>query len=209
MLLSEAESPVLLSHATALMPLIDNHLNKLNLTASDLNAVSVSSGPGSYTGLRIGVSTAKGICHALNIPLISVGSLHAAAWGLKELSGAAGSDLLIPLIDARRMEAFAAIYDSTLKEVRAPHPWIFDVESMDEFGDVRLFLGGSGAAKLKEMFADRDNVLFIDNELHRASFSCKIAFDKFCNSVFESTAYFEPDYGKDFVPGKPVVKGLK
>lgn len=209
LLLDESIAETEMSHASALMPLIDGLIVRHKLSPADLSAVAVSSGPGSYTGLRIGVSTAKGICYSINIPLIAVGSLHAAAFGMKEISNASNTDLLIPLIDARRMEAFAAIYDSLLNEIRAPHPWILDEASLREFADRKVFLAGSGAEKLKALYSSLPNVVFVNENVHRASFACSIAFEKFQHSAFENTAYFEPDYGKDFVPGKPVVKGLK
>jgi len=209
MLMAEAVAETEMSHASTLMPLIDELFKKQNIDLKDLCAVSVSSGPGSYTGLRIGASTAKGICYSLGIPLIAVGSLHSAASGMKEISNAKGTDLLIPMIDARRMEAFAAIYDASLKELRAPHPWILDQSSLDEFSGRKIFLAGTGADKLKALYSSFSNVVFLNENVHRASFACSIAFDKFQHSAFEDTAYFEPDYGKDFVPGKPVIKGLK
>jgi len=189
--------------------MIDAQLTKLSLKSHDLNAVSVSSGPGSYTGLRIGVSTAKGICYSLNIPLIAVGSLHVAAFGMLQISNAMNSDFLIPLIDARRMEVFGAVYDSSLSVIQSSHPWIMDTESLEEFKEHRLFLAGSGSEKLKTMYASCENVFFLDDQVHRAANACKLAYEKFLKSDFENTAYFEPDYGKEFLPGKPVVKGLK
>lgn len=208
-LLAEAIAETEMSHASTLMPLIDELFKKQNILKEDLSAVSVSSGPGSYTGLRIGVSTAKGICYSLGIPLMAVGSLHSAASAMKEISNATGTDLLIPLIDARRMEAFAAIFDASLNELREPHPWILDHSSLDEFSDRNIFLAGTGADKLKALYSSFSNVVFLNENVHRAAFATGIAYKKFQDSAFENTAYFEPDYGKDFVPGKPVIKGLK
>jgi len=208
-LMAEAVAEAEMSHASTLMPLIDGLFKKQNVLKKDLSAVSVSSGPGSYTGLRIGVSTAKGICYSLGIPLIAVGSLHSAASGMKGVSNATGTDLLIPLIDARRMEAFAAIFDASLHELRGPHPWILDHSSLDEFSDKKIFLAGTGADKLKPLYSSFNNIVFLDENVHRAAYATGIAYEKFRISAFENTAYFEPDYGKDFVPGKPVIKGLK
>ena len=208
-LLHEEIAATEISHASTLMPLIDALFKKQNIDLKYLSAVSVSSGPGSYTGLRIGASTAKGICYSLEIPLIAIGSLHSAALAMKEISKATGSDLLIPLIDARRMEAFAAIYDASLNELREPHPWILEQTSLDEFSDRNIFLAGTGADKLKVLYSSFSNVVFLNENVHSASFAAGIAYNKYLKSAFENTAYFEPDYGKDFVPGKPVVKGLK
>ncbi|HBG71563.1 MAG: tRNA (adenosine(37)-N6)-threonylcarbamoyltransferase complex dimerization subunit type 1 TsaB [Bacteroidetes bacterium GWF2_43_63] len=209
LLMEEVVAETEMAHASTLMPMIDALLKQNNVVPADLSAVSVSSGPGSYTGLRIGVSTGKGICHSLGIPLIAVGSLHSAAFGMKEISKATGTDLLIPLIDARRMEAFAAFYDASLNEVRPSTPWIMDESSLDEFADRKVFLAGTGAEKLKALYSTFSNVVFLNENMHRAAFACSLAFEKFQKLDFENTAYFEPNYGKDFIPGKPVIKGLK
>ncbi len=207
--IEEFVADVEMSHASELMPLIDDAFKKQNISKDSLIAVSVSSGPGSYTGLRIGVSTAKGICYALGIPLIAVGSLHSAAWGMKEFLNANNNELLIPMIDARRMEVFAAIYDNSLNEIKAPHPWIIDQDSLAEFADKTIIIGGTGAEKLKPLYSSFKNIVFVEGNVHKASFAAGIAYNKFVNSDFADTAYFEPDYGKDFVPGKPTIKGLK
>lgn len=197
------------SHASSLMPLIDELFTSAGIEKSSLNAVSVSSGPGSYTGLRIGVSTAKGICYALNIPLIAVGSLHIVAEGMSSAINYNEKNIIIPMVDARRMEVFAAIYDSNVKEIKSPFPWIIDADSFNDFENKNVFLGGNGAEKLKQIYVNSENIAFIDENFHDAKFAGKIAFEKFQNKEFVDLAYFEPDYGKNFVPGKPSVKGLK
>ena len=197
------------SHAAALMPLIDRLLTELNFSKTDLNGVSISSGPGSYTGLRIGTSTAKGICYALNIPLIAVASLHSAAAGMLNLAEVSGSDLLLPMIDARRMEVFGAVYDAALNEMEPSHAWIIDADSLNVFGGRKLFLAGSGADKLKPMYEGNPKVVFIGEPVHLSSNACMLAYNKYIAGQLENTALFEPDYGKEYIPGKPSVKGLK
>jgi len=197
------------SHAAALMPLIDRLLKELDFSKTDLNGVSISSGPGSYTGLRIGTSTAKGICYALDIPLIAVGSLHAAAAGMLSLAEVSGTDLLLPMIDARRMEVFGAVYDAELNEIEPSHAWIIEPDSLKVFGEHKLFLAGSGADKLKPMYEGNPQVVFLNELVHFSSYACRLAFEKYIAGQFENTALFEPDYGKEYIPGKPSVKGLK
>lgn len=197
------------SHAAALMPLIDRLLTELNFSKADLNGVSISSGPGSYTGLRIGTSTAKGICYALNIPMIAVGSLHAAAAGMMSLADVSGTDLLLPMIDARRMEVFGAVYDAAMNEMEPSHAWIIGPDSLNVFGGRKMFLAGSGSDKLKPMYEGNKQVVFLSEQVHLSSNACMLAFNKYVARQFENTALFEPDYGKEYVPGKPSVKGLK
>jgi len=197
------------SHAAALMPLIDRLFDELNFSKTNLDGVSVSSGPGSYTGLRIGTSTAKGICYALGIPLIAVGSLHAAASGMLALADVSGSDILLPMIDARRMEVFGAVYDAGLNEIEPSHAWIIDGYSLSVFSGRILFLAGSGAEKLKPLYEGNPQVVFLNEQVHLSSNACKLAYDRFVAGQYANTALFEPDYGKEYIPGKPSVKGLK
>jgi tRNA threonylcarbamoyladenosine biosynthesis protein TsaB len=207
--IAEQSSSEKLSHASELMPLINRLLDNIGIQPSDLDAVSVSSGPGSYTGLRIGVSTAKGIAYALNIPLIAVGSLQSAAAGILDLSNPSDDDLIIPMIDARRMEVFMAVYNRQLKELKASSPLIVDESSFEEWLPGRIIFGGSGAAKLKTMFGANPNVVFVDGNIHNAAYAAKLAFARFEAGEFDNTAYFEPVYGKEFVAGAPKVKGLR
>lgn len=206
---AEKAAGALLSHASELMPLIDSILIENELKPKNIDAVSVSSGPGSYTGLRIGVSTAKGMAYALNIPLIAVGSLHAAAAGIAASAGIGKNDIIVPVIDARRMEVFAAVYNGNLIELKSSWPLIVDTGSFDEWLPKRIVLGGSGAAKLKVLFAENSNILIVDSNVHSAQYAAKIAYRHFQNEEFENTAYFEPLYGKEFVAGAPRVKGLQ
>lgn len=180
------------SHGEQLTILIQNALDLQQIKAGDLSAVSVSAGPGSYTGLRIGVSTAKGLCYALNIPLISIGTLESMA----EVARIAYPNLnLCPMIDARRMEVFSLITnfeEEILKPVSAD---VLDEHSYADFEPFVCF--GDGAPKMQELWENRD--LVFDLELDpSAKGQIAIAYQKFLKQEFEDVAYFQPDYLKEF-----------
>jgi tRNA threonylcarbamoyladenosine biosynthesis protein TsaB len=181
------------SHGENLTLLIENALKSEGIVANQLSAVSIASGPGSYTGLRIGVSTAKGLCYALSIPLIAVDALVSIQQnGLEKYP----NQNIIPMIDARRMEVFAAAYDSKgtiLKPISA------DVLDENSYAEFEPFVAcGDGAEKLKDLWKDR-NVIFATEILSSAKGQVKLAYQKFEQKAFEDVAYFEPFYLKDFV----------
>ncbi|PWL30593.1 MAG: tRNA (adenosine(37)-N6)-threonylcarbamoyltransferase complex dimerization subunit type 1 TsaB [Fluviicola sp. XM-24bin1] len=181
------------SHGENLTLIIQELIQKAGLSMKDLDAVSVASGPGSYTGLRIGAATAKGLCYALNIPLIAVDALTS----LCEIARAKHPQQnLCALIDARRMEVFALIQNGdgqTIKEISAD---VLEEESYSEFAPFVYF--GDGAAKLSELWANRN--LEADFTIKSsASGQIRLAFEKFQNKSFEDVAYWEPFYLKDFV----------
>lgn len=212
-LLSRRESDDRNSHSSKLTLFIDEVIKEVDINYTDLDAIAVSKGPGSYTGLRIGVSTAKGLCYALDKPLISVGTLQAMALGMAEKFITEKlfekSVLFCPMIDARRMEVYSALYDSNNKEVREIRAEIIDKNSFSEFlQNNKIIFFGDGASKCKQVLTHRENAIFIDNFFPSASFMTEIADLKFKNKDFEDVAYFEPFYLKDFIPGKPKVKGL-
>ena len=212
-LLSLRESDDKNSHSSKLTLFIDEVIKEVDINYTDLDAIAVSKGPGSYTGLRIGVSTAKGLCYALDKPLISVGTLQAMALGMAEKFITENlyekPVLFCPMIDARRMEVYSALYDSNNKEVREIRAEIIDKNSFSEFlQNNEIIFFGDGASKCKQVLAHRKNAIFIDNFFPSASFITEIANLKFKNKDFEDVAYFEPFYLKDFIPGKPKVKGL-
>ena len=198
-----------LSHASMLMPLIDKLFKQAKLTVKDLSAVSFSEGPGSYTGLRIGLSTAKGICYAANIPLISTSTLRAAAVGIKKSLSLSKKDLLFPVIDARRMEVYAMLLDSNLQKLEAVSARIMDENSLDNINSERIIFAGSGAEKLKILYGEFEHCFFVDELVHLATNAISEAYNKWENEDFENLAYYEPFYLKDFVPAKAKVKGLK
>jgi len=192
------------SHATLLTKFIEEILQENSFSVNDLDAVAVSKGPGSYTGLRIGVSTAKGICFGADIPLISVCSLQSMANGvLNENSSLNNSILLCPMIDARRMEVYTAIYDTDLNEKMKITASIIDENSFkEELKENEVLFFGNGAQKCKSHI-DSINAFFIDHFDPSARYMIQLAEEAFSNSNFENTAYFEPFYLKDFIPTTP------
>lgn len=192
-------------HSEKLVVYIDEAIKRAGLKPSDLEAVSVSKGSGSYTGLRIGVSAAKGLCYGLGIPLLSVGSLESMAhWATAEFSEQlADISLLCPMIDARRMEVYMQLFDASLNELQPVSAEIIDEHSFSaelEKGKVVFF--GDGASKCKEAI-NHPNAVFVDAFNPSARGMIALAETKFAEKQFEDVAYFEPYYLKDFVAGKP------
>tara|TARA_R110001606_G_scaffold121144_3_gene253141 strand:- start:3856 stop:4536 length:681 start_codon:yes stop_codon:yes gene_type:complete len=184
------------SHAEKLHVFIEEVMNEAALKMQDLEAIGVSKGPGSYTGLRIGVSTAKGLCYALDVPLFSVSTLKSMASQLKSVDEDA---LVIPVLDARRMEVYSAVFDNHLNQVRETKAEIIDEQSFEEYiGSTSVHFLGSGAEKIKGIF-NSDNLTFHLDVVPSAKEMALISFDKFKNKDFEDVAYFEPYYLKDFV----------
>lgn len=181
-------------HASQLTFLISSVLEDAEKKINALDAVAVSSGPGSYTGLRIGASTAKGICHALQIPIISIPTLQAMAVGGSKHADAI--NLFCPLIDARRSELFAAVYNVNGEEIFKPQPVILKENIFIEFLEhERILFFGSGLEKSKP-FLNHVHAVFLNDYIHKSSYFAALAFEKFKNGLFENLAYFEPDYLK-------------
>ena len=185
-------------HAEKLTVFITELFKTQDFTIKDLDAVAVSKGPGSYTGLRISVSTAKGLCYALDIPLISVSTLKAMAFGMAQKEK---SDLYCPMIDARRMEVYNAFYNSTNKEIRGIQADIIEACSYQKELDKKVLFFGDGAEKCKQMI-QHPNARFLDGIFPSSKDMLEIANEKFAEKDFEDIAYFEPFYLKDFVAGK-------
>jgi len=193
-------------HASRLTLLISELLEETGLGFKDLAGVAVSKGPGSYTGLRIGVSTAKGLCYATDLPLIGVDTLEGMVAGFKELypGVCAGYARLCPMIDARRMEVYLAIYDQTLQPVMPVSAVVIDAQSFStEETDRKIVLFGSGADKLKGLFSDNDEVHVVTGFLNSARFLSHKAYQAFLAGEFVDVAYFEPYYLKEFVTTVP------
>ena len=192
-------------HASNLTLFIDGVIKSACLTYKDLDAVAVSKGPGSYTGLRIGVSTAKGLCYALDLPLIAIETLEMMAAGFfhenPEYNG-----LVCPMIDARRMEVYTAIFDAELKVLEPTSAKIIDETSFKSILDKNqmVFLG-DGAAKCSETLS-HPNSAFNAINFNSASYMSALAFNAFKVNNFENVAYFEPFYLKDFVLTQPKKK---
>jgi len=189
------------SHANQLTLLIEELLNNSEFKMSDIKAVAISEGPGSYTGLRIGLSTAKGLCYALAVPLIGVSTLKAMA--LEVSHSHKKGELLCPMIDARRMEVYTSLYSSTLEVLLPPQPMILDESSFNEtlVGSKVLFFG-NGSDKFKSV-TDSANAVFIPDKSPSAWAVGKLAAEKFRKNQFEDLAYFEPEYLKEFQATKP------
>lgn len=210
------EDPKGQNHSEKITLFIDSVMKKAGISYNQLDAVAVSMGPGSYTGLRIGVSTAKGICYAVSKPLIAVETLHSMAFGGLSVISTERSErrnllqpILIPMIDARRMEVYAAIFDENVNKIKDTEAVIIDESS---FADLKnnhhLYLFGDGADKCAELFANDDKITVIKDFYCSARYMNTIAQQKLNNKDFVDVAYFEPFYLKDFVPGTPTVKGL-
>jgi len=196
-----------LSHAALTAVFIDEVMKEANVKFSDLDAIAVSKGPGSYTGLRIGVSTAKGLCYALNKPLIAVSSLQALAQtAVKHYDE---KHLFIPMIDARRMEVYAAVYNAKNECLRDVQADIIDENSYADFSKQPLVLLGDGAKKCEDVFKNNPHIRIDETLKFSAKNMAALAQKAFENGIFEDVAYFEPFYLKDFIAGKPNVKGLK
>jgi tRNA threonylcarbamoyladenosine biosynthesis protein TsaB len=195
------------SHASRLTVFIEELLSGAGIRAGDLEAIAVSKGPGSYTGLRIGVSTAKGIAYAASIPLIGIETTHSMFHGisetLKKKYGLSSNSLLVPMLDARRMEVYYSIMTSegiTVKEISAE---IIDERSFSDIPEsVRILIFGDGASKCREVLK-RDNLVFADEFRISASYMYKPAFKSLRERQFEDIAYFEPFYLKDFITSRP------
>lgn len=189
-------------HIEKLTLLIESLLKETGYAFEDLNAVAVSMGPGSYTGLRIGVSTAKGLCYALGIPLLAVNTLDAMAQGFVDQYSERGEGVLIcPMIDARRMEVYSAVYDSGLNQIDPVAARIIDEDSFKSLSqESTLILFGDGAEKFTETFQANDQIIIHKDFLNSAAYLSRLAFEKTQRKDFEDVAYFEPFYLKDFVP---------
>lgn len=183
------------SHAERLHVFIRDLMAENNLELSQLDAIAISKGPGSYTGLRIGVSAAKGLCFTLDIPLISVATLTALAQQVEE------KIMVAPMLDARRMEVYTAIFNKEKEQVMETKALILDKNSYKEFLDKEpvVFIG-SGVKKFKEA-CSHPNALFIKNKLPSAKEMVGLAAIKHKANDFEDVAYFEPYYLKDFMAG--------
>ena len=199
------------AHSEKITNFIKEVMEVAKINYTQLDAVAVSKGPGSYTGLRIGVSTAKGICYAADLPLMAIDTLEAMAYGMKAKLGSqiGANDLLIPMIDARRMEVYATIFDANLNKINDTAALIIDENSFEDLRkNHHLWLFGDGAPKLNKTFENQPNISIIDGFKPSAAYMLPLADKALRKQDFVDVAYFEPFYLKDFVAGKPHVKGL-
>lgn len=197
-------------HSEKITNFIREVMEITGLDYGQLDAVAVSKGPGSYTGLRIGVSTAKGICYGADLPLMAIDTLEAMAYGMRDKLGSLlqPTDLLIPMIDARRMEVYCSVFDASLKRLSDTEAKVIDTESFKAMEGCRLWLFGDGAPKLKDLFADRPEINIVEGFKPSAGYMRALAERALKDHDFVDVAYFEPFYLKDFVAGKPHVKGI-
>ena len=196
------------NHASFLQPAIQKMMLDVSHTLCDVDAISVTNGPGSYTGLRVGLASAKGLCFALNKPLITLNTLEVMAnaivsqFGIRNLEFGIGEEeenrtLLCPMIDARRMEVFAAIYNFDLKEVLPMNALILNENSFEqELKNNKIIFSGSGANKFKEI-CKSENATFSTVQ-HSAKNMVDLATKKFTKNDFSNLAYTSPNYGKEF-----------
>ena len=192
------------NHAERLGTYVDEALSFADSHAIPVDAVAVSSGPGSYTGLRIGVSMAKGVCYGFQIPLISVPTLQLLCVPVLLRYDDMEEDALIcPMLDARRMEVYAAVYDRALREVRPTQADVVDADTYREYLDQHpVYFFGPGAAKCREAIS-HPNARFIDGIEPLARYMQPLAERKYLGEQFEDVAYFVPFYLKDFVAKQP------
>jgi tRNA threonylcarbamoyladenosine biosynthesis protein TsaB len=204
------ESTRINSHSEVITVFIEQLLSENKLKVADLDAIAISMGPGSYTGLRIGVSTAKGLCYAADKPLIAIGTLQSMFSGMRQRNHPNDTELIFcPMIDARRMEVYSALFDFDGHEIRETHAEVIDENSFSDLLDKHhVVFFGDGAGKCKTVIK-HSNALFDDKFYPSAAYMMNPAIQKFEKKQFEDVAYFEPFYLKDFIAGIPKVKGLK
>jgi tRNA threonylcarbamoyladenosine biosynthesis protein TsaB len=181
------------SHAEKLHVFIDEILSETVVSMQDLSAIAVSQGPGSYTGLRIGISAAKGLCYSLGIPLIAVDTLESLARQVQQKDG-----LIVPMIDARRMEVYSAIFDHDYNKLRAVAAEIITNESYADYKGTVYFIGDC-QEKCSEVLKN-ENFKFLNNVVFPSANEMGVlSYSKFLNKEFVDVAYFEPFYLKDFL----------
>jgi len=190
------------SHSKALAGMIKQIVSESGLSLRDLGAVAISQGPGSYTGLRIGTASAKGLCFALDIPLIAVSTLKGMAQGVTSLQK--HSTWLCPMIDARRMEVYCWLSDSDLIEIQAEQAKVISVNSFEkELNEHPILFFGSGMAKSQDLLGKNSNAVFVEGVKPSARFIGELAGHKFLTSDFVDLAYFKPRYLKEFHTTQP------
>lgn len=198
-LLGAIEYPGNKRHAQLITVMMETLLNDLEIARNELSAVVVAKGPGSYTGLRVGVSTAKGLAMALDLPLISVNSLEGIAWQVQELAMLQDA-WICPMIDARRMEVYTAIYDTEMNVQQETEAKIIEEDAFAELLKTKkLIFAGNGAAKCKATFAHTDQAIVLTEVGCSARSLGKVAWKKYQEEAFEDLVVFEPFYLKDFV----------
>lgn len=187
------------SHGENLHVFIEELTKETNISYQDFDAIAVSKGPGSFTGLRIGVSSAKGLCFSLDKSLISISTLASLAKTL-EIDK---DSVIVPLLDARRMEVYASVFNNEYEQIRGIQAEIIDKNSFSNFLEKgKVYFLGDGAEKCKEIITHK-NAIFLDGYFPSAKQMAALSFEKYQNNDFEDVAYFEPFYLKDFLITRP------
>ena len=195
------------SHSSHLSVLVSQLLENSQHTLQDVAAVALSDGPGSYTGLRIGAAAAKGLCYALNIPLVAISTLQALARQVAAVTPPAEGLLFCPMLDARRMEVYAALYTHDGQEVLAPAPLLLDSDTLaEQLTYHRLLCFGSGAAKFRSLVADNSKASFLTGIEPSAVAVGTLAVEAYRRGEFRDVAYYEPFYLKEVYTTTPKSK---
>ncbi|CAL2082299.1 tRNA (adenosine(37)-N6)-threonylcarbamoyltransferase complex dimerization subunit type 1 TsaB [Tenacibaculum sp. 190524A02b] len=182
------------SHAEKLHPFIEDVLKEAGINRGTIDAIAVSKGPGSYTGLRIGVSAAKGLCFSLDVPLISVDTLQSLAMQVEIEEG-----IILPMLDARRMEVYSSMYNREYIQQREIKAEIIDEVSFQELLETKkVYFVGDGVDKCKEVILNK-NAFFVEDKFPSAKEMAILSYEKYKKNDIEDVAYFEPFYLKDFV----------
>ncbi|MGB1241624.1 MAG: tRNA (adenosine(37)-N6)-threonylcarbamoyltransferase complex dimerization subunit type 1 TsaB [Chitinophagales bacterium] len=209
-LFAEKEQKEGQQHAGLLTLLIEQILKESSINMSDLSAIAVSDGPGSYTGLRIGASTAKGLCYALDIPLIAVDTLKAMAFeGVRNYCKIYDDFYCVPMMDARRMEVYTAVYDMELQEIEDKYAKVIDSSSFGTYlSEKKVLFLGNCSGKCADILTHPNALFFTD--IYFSAINMKtIAYQKFINHLFEDIAYYEPYYLKKYLPKHKTKKIFK
>ena len=186
------------SHSSHITVLVQQLIQNCGFQLQELSAVAVSGGPGSYTGLRIGTSTAKGLCYALNIPLIAVSTLKALAQQVIPHTANPEAYLFCPMIDARRMEVYTGLFTGSLEEIRNDQAMVLDETSFaEELESQKIIFFGSGAAKWQTLIGANANAFFLKTVIPSAEAISQLAWEHFQAQQFENVAYYEPFYVKE------------
>ncbi|WP_299758909.1 tRNA (adenosine(37)-N6)-threonylcarbamoyltransferase complex dimerization subunit type 1 TsaB [uncultured Pontibacter sp.] len=208
-LLGASELQIEKSHSSHITVMVSQLVENCGATLQDLSAVAVSGGPGSYTGLRIGTSTAKGLCYSLDIPLLEVSTLYGLAAQVIAMTPNPERYLFCPMLDARRMEVYTCLLTHELQEVEPIAPVVLEEHTFEyRLKEQPIIFFGSGAAKYKSMVNTVANALFIDGVLPNAKTIGALALPKYEQQAFEDVAYYEPFYLKDVYITSPS-KGAK
>jgi tRNA threonylcarbamoyladenosine biosynthesis protein TsaB len=196
-ILDKEEIDIGYTHAENLHVFIQSISQRSGVELKSLDAVAISSGPGSYTGLRIGMSAAKGLCQALGIPLIGISSLASLSYNARRVK--TKKSFYIPLLDARRMEVYFAVYDESMNEVIKPAALIINKDTVSVFKAFNnAIFFGSGMEKCKEILESTGQYEYLEGIVHSSVFTVEPALKKFKDKDFLDVAYCEPDYLKDF-----------